>query len=789
MRQWLDIRTLMISGMILIPAMLAAGYSGSILLVFGLGWLALLGVLHFMVGHQDSDQALPSQLSPNSKLKAPAHPGVEAILSDRVILERTTTAILDDFVNCDLDQIEEDMKRVLSRLGSFIGAKRCYLYTFGARNQECSLWLAWTATGFDDVPVPPDSLSVDAATRIYKIFERDPVVLINQVSQPIHPIAAHLPWSQEGESVGSCGAARILNDGKNLGFLGFDVDAVSHWGNDEKNLLQIVANQFNTLFSRLEARQSQIEAIEALKASNRAKSEFLANMSHEIRTPLNGVIGIADLLRETNLTQHQLEYAEIISNSGSTLMNLVSGILDMSKIEAGELELDPVETNLHTLVEDLISVTAFNAQRQGLEMVCRLAPGMSKLILVDPGRLRQVLTNLLNNAVKFTQEGHIFLDVEPVDELGESCELRFRVSDTGIGISQDHVDRIFEKFTQADGSSTRRFGGTGLGLSICRHLVGLMGGRIGAKGVLGEGSTFSFTIPLKQLAPAEPAPTPETAYQILLASGHGLTGNVLAEQIRHLGHHCTVTHDISEAEKWLATGPSESEDKWDAVILDPSNLKGNAYFIYAQIDDFPAERRPQVFLLTQLADKPVDRERWSKYVAGVLPKPVRMGRITTMLNGIAGAGLDVIEGNGGQGKSSHDSDEQKLNPRQKVLLAEDNLFNQKVACGMLEQLGCEVSVASDGIEALALAGKEEFDLIFMDCQMPRMDGFEASRRIRELSGTQAGIPIIALTANALGEARDACLAAGMDDFMTKPVKKDQLEETLNKWVSILNCNP
>jgi signal transduction histidine kinase/CheY-like chemotaxis protein len=706
---------------------------------------------------------------------------VEAVLSDRVIIERTTTAILDDFVNCDLDHFDQDMVRVLSRLGAFIGANRCYLYKFGARNQEGVRWLGWQNPGADGILEPPEILAVDATTRIYKILENDPVVLVNRVEDSDHPLASHPPWSQAGVPVGSCGAVRIIDGDNALGFLGFDVAASSEWGADETNLLQIVASQFCTMAQRLEARRAQQEAMDSLKASNKAKTEFLANMSHEIRTPLNGVIGIADLLLEMELSPPQREYAEIISKSGTMLMNLVTDILDLSKIEAGKLEFDPVDTDLRALVEDLIGLTAFNAQSQGLEMICRLAPSLPERILVDPGRLRQVLINLMNNAVKFTQEGHIFLNIETVDNGCGGRDLQFLVQDTGIGISQEQADRIFRKFAQADASTTRRFGGTGLGLSICRHLVELMGGRIQAKGEIGVGSTFSFTLPLEELAPPLPKGFPDEVGRILLVTGHELVGQVLAEQIRHLGHECLIISEVKEAEKILTLAAAGQAQKWDAVALDPATLADNVYFILAKIEDSPAERRPKVFLLSQLVDKPQFDARWSPYVDGILPRPVRTGRLAALLEGKASEVSAILEGDGHLREVAAEPQDQAPDRPLRVLLAEDNFFNQKVACGMLERLGCEVTVAADGVEAVAQSETRDFDLIFMDCQMPNMDGYEASRHIRKLDGSIARTPIIAITANAFREDRDACMAAGMDDFLTKPVKMEQLALVLSKW--------
>jgi CheY-like chemotaxis protein len=315
--------------------------------------------------------------------------------------------------------------------------------------------------------------------------------------------------------------------------------------------------------------------------------------------------------------------------------------------------------------------------------------------------------------------------------------------------------------------------------------VTMMGGRIHAKGALGEGATFSFTIPLEELAPPLPNGTPEEMNRILLVTGHDLVGDVLAEQIRYLGHQCVITPDVKEAERLLTAGSAGQQEKWDAVALDPATLTENVYFILARIEESPSAVRPKVFLLSQLVDKPQYNARWTPYVAGILPRPVRAGRLAALLEG---ASSDKSPNLGDirhtSGMDAEEEPEISLN----VLLAEDNLFNQKVACGMLRRLGCEVSLAVDGVEAVDQAEKGEFDLIFMDCQMPNMDGYEASRSIRQLDGARSKTPIIAITANAFREDRDACMAAGMDDFLTKPVKKEQLAQVISKWAPII-ANP
>ena len=782
MIKWFASLTFTIGGMILVPALLvAAGWSGLPLLVTVLPWLGLIVCLHLLVRGRPA----VSSGSPASAEQSREPRRVEAILSDRVVFERTTTAILEDFVNCEPEDFEENIGRALSRLGSFIGANRCYLYRFRDQERESERLLTWLAPQDDAAIDPPALLPVGEAARLDRILEQEPVVLVNDLDGSDHPLVACSPWSGSGNQVRSCGVVRILQNGRNIGFLGFDAKAVSDWGAGEKSMLQLLANLLSTMSSRVDAQRCQLKAIESLKATSKAKTDFLANMSHEIRTPLNGVIGIADVLQDMGLTPRQLEYVDMIRESGSLLMNLVNDVLDLSKIEAGELILELVETDLRDLLDDVVGLTAFNAQARGLEMVCRVAPGVPEQVLVDSGRLRQILTNLLNNATKFTQEGHVYLNVEPVGDLGDALELRFEIIDTGIGISHEQVDRIFEKFTQADPSTTRRFGGTGLGLSICRHLVGLMGGKIWASGVLGEGATFSFTLPLKPLKLQVPIAPPDHVHRVLLITGHELGGTVLSEQIRHLGHRCEVAEWTVEARQLVSQAATGVGEPWSLVVLDPNTLAAAVDSILALVEKTPESRRPRVVLLSQLAGMSRERRPGDGRADLILTKPVRTGQLAALL----AAELLPESGKGETDAVTADHTEREVidRPRRalRVLLAEDNPFNQKVACGMLEQLGCRVAVAVNGRQALTMVQDEDFDMIFMDCQMPEMDGYEGARRIRELSGPVSRVPIVAITANAFSDDREACLAAGMDDFLTKPVNKNQLERILAKWESVI----
>ena len=766
MKTLLASRTLLSGAMVLVPALLfAAGYSGLTLAVNTVPWLGLLICAHILLVKNSAAAIKPDDNIP-----------LGTVLSERLIFERTTTAILEDFIHCGLENFDEDMNRVLARLGGFTGVDRFYLYRFVGESQQCVRLLHWQASG--ETALPPLTLHKDESSALSLLLSQHKALFVDADADMDHPLLGIQPWTQPKTPVQLCGLVQIWQDDKILGFLGFD-DGITHeLGPDEKNLCKLVAGLFSTMFSRLDAQQAQLEAISALKDSSKAKSEFLANMSHEIRTPLNGVIGAADVLKASSLTVPQQEYVNMISESGTLLMDLITDVLDLSKIEAGQVQLEEIETDLRAMLEDQIALTALMPQAQGLELVCRMAPDVPERALLDSGRVRQVLTNLLHNASKFTADGHIYVNIETGRRHDDHLDLRFHVADTGIGISPSQAENLFEKFTQADASTTRRYGGTGLGLSICRQLVGLMGGNIWATGEVGKGATFSFAIPVKPVLATklvEPAKAPRN---VLIFTKNKLGRTILAERIISLRHRCRVAKELNETHELLSHAADGVGEPWHLIILDPQSLAADIDSLLVRIQEMPADRRPIVVLLAKPDHTMPALTSDSDYQAVILTKPVRKERLLELLSmENEEAAKNPAPLVGVQPESTTGSATGNL----QVLLAEDNLFNQKVACGLLGLLGCQVSLATNGVEALAMVQDEAFDLILMDCQMPNMDGFEATRRIRQLPGAVAHTPIIALTANAFHTDRENCLAVGMNDFMTKPMTKDQLSAMIAKW--------
>ena len=533
---------------------------------------------------------------------------------------------------------------------------------------------------------------------------------------------------------------------------------------------------------RNEAVRAKLQADEA----NAAKGSFLANMSHEIRTPMNGVIGMLELLLATELAPSQREFARIAHGSAESLLGLINDILDFSKIEAGKLDLENIPFNLLREMEMVCNAHAFAAESKGLDLIMHYPPTLAQVMIGDPSRIRQVLNNLISNAIKFTAKGHVLVEVRPVESVAGHCGLQMSVTDSGIGLAPGKAREIFEKITQADASTTRQYGGTGLGLAICKLLVELMGGSIGVESEQGKGSTFWFRLelPLAQDATLEVINAEGLAgVRVLYVDDHPADQRVLAEQLALLGMRADGFGNADAALNALRRAAAEG-DPYRVAILDHRmpDLEGD--LLGSMIKNMPVCHDTRLILMSSLSNA-CNAQRFARAgFSAFLSKPVSRYVLADVLKALCATRGPVPFLTASSLPAQRLGGKAAALPFKgaRILVADDNEVNRQVAQHMLELLGCSVHSACNGMEVAEMAYKQRYDLILMDCQMPEMDGYHATARIRKCEEAGGRVPIIALTAHAMLGEREKCIVAGMDDFLSKPIRPQALRETLERWL-------
>jgi signal transduction histidine kinase/DNA-binding response OmpR family regulator len=731
----------------------------------------------------------------------------EAELELQIRMQKMLIKLSTTFINIPLEKVDAAINTALGELGVFVGADRAYVFDMDDQ-QICRNTHEWCEEGVESQKDDLQSVPLSVMPYRLETHRRGRRIRMADIyaSQP----EDHTRQILEVQGIKNLLTVPMMDEANCIGFVGFDaVRRVHVYTEAEKQLLMVFAQTLvNIRHRHMNENVLNISRKQA-EAANLAKSGFLANMSHEIRTPLNGVIGMTSLLLDSRLNNEQRGFAKIAMSSANNLLALLNDILDISKIESGKMHLEKLKFGLRNVLEEVIAPLALRAQQKGIEFICAVEPDVPNCVIGDPTRLRQILLNLAGNAVKFTDRGEIVLRVEldknkrsatsdrsSMPECLEAAPseclcLRFTVRDTGIGIAKKDFGRLFKKFSQGDETMTRRFGGTGLGLTIAKQLAEMMGGEVGVESEEGKGTTFWFTACfVKSTQEDTEAPVVNVPFvdirgtYILVVDDNETNRQVLTAQLHAWGVRTEVASDGLQALHILQQAQREG-NCFHAALLDMQMPRMDGIALAKAIRHESAYAGMRLVLLTSI-DYPggtvqVKEAGFSAWMT----KPVRPSELYNILSDIL-AGQSMLAAREVSSEERHPMEDVAIKPflSARVLLVEDNPVNTLVAKKYLDKLGLTVDAVENGIAAIEALTRFAYDLVFMDVQMEGMDGYETTRKIRNSTDERynPSIPIIAMTAHAMQSDREKCLAAGMDDYVAKPIEFTLLAQTIAKWL-------